>query len=144
MQVHSTKPVTPEQAEIFLQTLAKRSADKFVEALLAPKFADQARGNVFGIALNDEANDGLGDLILKAWQEIFQNKGASDPQAFAKELEESLVQVKLAPKFEEWLKEVDGENCKALKEKKQDYSFLIHSNNDAHKDYMERFRDKKV
>lgn len=144
MQVHSTKPVTPEQAEIFLQTLAKRSADKFVEALLAPKFADQARGNVFGIVLNDTANDGLGDLVLKAWQEIFQKKGAANPQAFSKELEDALMQVKLAPIFEGWLGEVDGESCKALKEKKLDMSFLIHPNNEAHKDYMERFRDKRI
>jgi hypothetical protein len=157
MQIHSTKPVTEEQAEIFLATLARRSADKFVEALNVKPFQDAARGKMFGIILVAGDENDVGNLIYQAWLEIFaqrQRKAAAAAvnQQFRDELIQALVTAQLAPTFRGWMEEViaDDDNetqkkfCQQLKDRNLDFTLVIHPTDPAHREHMERFRDKKL
>ena len=159
MQVISRQPVTEEQALIFLETLAERSAEKFVLALRENPFSDIARGKIFGIVPGDET----GELVYRAWLEIYirkltlrgESRKAPTPgpasSEFRDALAKALKEAKLAPIFKSMMEEVvadensQRDNCKKLlEEKKLDLSFLIHPTDDVHRQFMERFRDKKV
>jgi hypothetical protein len=159
MQVVSKDPVTQEQAAIFLETLAERSAEKFVLALRQNPFSDIARGKIFGIVPGDTT----GEVIYRAWLEIYIRKLESRGESrkaptpgpasseFRDELAKALLEAKLAPVFKTMMEEVvaddksQRENCqKLLQDKSRDWSFLIHPTDKVHCEFMERFRDKKV
>lgn len=166
MQVYSTKPITSEQAEIFLETLSRRSAEKFVEALRGvierkEPFRDLARGKIFGIVPNDTENDGLGEIIYKAWLEIYLYRlpttkeggsvdDGSSREKFIGDLAGALLEAKLGPCFKDWCNIIaDSENvsntfCKKITHRSLDHTLLVHPTDDAHREFMERFRDKKV
>lgn len=161
MHIHSTQPISSEQAEVFLSTLARRSAEKFVDALRVDPFSDVACGKTFGIVLNDTENDGLGEVVYRAWLEIYvrhlqsmgeTRKGNKGPASngFCEILTEALTNAQLAPLFARWVDEVvtdeaiKGENCKKIKGRHLDMSFLVHPTDASHRESMERFRDKKL
>jgi hypothetical protein len=162
MHIHSTQPISSEQAEIFLSTLARRSSEKFVDALRVDPFSDVARGKTFGIVPNDTANDGLGEVVYRAWLEIYvrhlqrmgeTRKGDKGPASngFCEILIEALTNAQLAPLFAKWVEEVVADeaikgdsNCKKIKDRNLDMSFLIHPTDTTHRESMERFRDKKL
>jgi hypothetical protein len=161
MHIHSTQPISSEQTEVFLSTFARRSAEKFVDALRADTFTDVARGKTFGIVPNDAANDGLGEVVYRAWLEIYvrhlhcmgeTRKGDKGPASsgFCEMLMEALTSAQLAPLFARWVDEVladeaiKGENCKKIKDRNLDMSFLIHPTDTSHGESMARFRDKKL
>jgi hypothetical protein len=157
----SMSDVIPEQRGEMLLMVTEMSAQQFVKALQQDVFPDETTEKIFGIVMSDNANDGLGDLIYRAYTEIYKRRQFRAPQdsdrseetsvsrQFENDLASALATAKLAPTFEKWIQEVIddtdvpfGVYCKQLQARGLNYDFVIHPTNTEHREWMERLREE--
>jgi hypothetical protein len=154
----------PEQrAEGYLM-MTKMSAQQFVKALQQDVFPDEETEKIFGIVMNDTANDEIGDMIYRAYSEIYKRRlsharvdiGSFDEAVetivvdeLAKDLASALASANLAPTFkvlvQQVIDDIDipfGVYCKQLQARGLNYDFVIHPTNTEHREWMERLREE--
>ena len=152
------KMVTEEQTREAYVNLAAACTQELVKAFRQDMFPDDETEKMFGIVMNDSANDGLGDLIFRAWVEIYKRRlfhggenvygqaGLASRQ-FEADLTQAITSNNLAPSFRRWVKEVVdderfpmGAYCIELESRNLTMDFVIHPTNPEHRQWMERFR----
>jgi hypothetical protein len=147
--------VTPENRAQMYAMVAKMSAEKLVQALKGDVFPDEDTEKIFGIVMSDTANDGIGDLIYRAYSDIYKRRlfyGSEETSVlrqFEKDLASALTSAKLAPTFKEWMQQVIddqhfplGGYCRQLKARGLNFDFVIHPTNTEHREWMERVREE--
>jgi hypothetical protein len=158
-----------ERAQGYL-SMTKAVSQQFVEALQQDVFPDEETEKVFGIVMNDSANDGIGDMIYRAYSEIYKRRVSharaetntrvatyscveavetSVVHQLAEDLASALASVNLAPTFKVLIQQVIddidipyGVYCQQLQARGLNYDFVIHPTSKEHRQWMERLREE--
>jgi hypothetical protein len=158
-----------ERAQGYL-SMTKAVSQQFVKALQQDVFPDEETEKVFGIVMNDIANDGIGDMIYRAYSEIYKRRlshartetharvqtdiceeavETSVVYQLAEDFASALASINLARTFQVLMEQVIddtdipyGVHCKQLQARGLNYSFVIHPTNREHREWMERLREE--
>jgi hypothetical protein len=150
-----------ERVEAYLK-ITKLCAKQLVNALHDDVFPDEETEKMFGIVMNDTANNGIGDMIYRAYSEIYKRRlsharvdmGSYDDAVetsaclqLEADLASALASVNLAPTFkflvQQVIDDIDipfGVYCKQLQARRLNFDFVIHPTNTEHRKWMERLR----
>ncbi|KAL7573081.1 hypothetical protein ACA910_018767 [Epithemia clementina (nom. ined.)] len=151
-----------DQRKAAYWNIARMCTETFIQALRQDGFPDSETETLFGVVLNDQEGDGLGDLIYQAWAGIYKHKQytngkkynfdvpppgvAPTSRLFEEEVTQALRSDQLPAMFQKWLEEaiddpdynLDG-YCRRLQSRNLTFQGVIHPTNKEHGQWMKVF-----